>query len=80
MSGSFSARLFGSSAECQPEHVDLDAFLDACRDARKSEQAELAAGAARRARDGQETEIVLADRGRRQVDAQLGILLATRMP
>ena len=60
-------------AEREPEEIDLDALLPCGEDPEKAEHGHLGAGAAR-ARAGQRGagQEVLADRGRRQVQAQLG--------
>src|SRR5262245_71493 len=58
-------------AEREPEHVELDALLDSCERADDTIETDLRAGTARRPRNECRTEVVLADRVRRQVGAQL---------
>src|SRR3989442_14038014 len=58
-------------AEGEPEHVELEAFDAACGHAEEPGERKLLAAAAGRAVDYLVAQVVLADRGRRQVDLEL---------
>src|ERR1700722_17190749 len=58
-------------AEGEAQYIHLDALLPAERDTREAKDVQLRARAAGQLRDGQCAEVILADCGGRQVDAQL---------